>query len=90
MIKIVITVIGKDKPGIIYKISQELAKVKVNILDVSQTIMQEMFTMMMLADISHTSVEFLYLKQNLIAIGKELGVQINVQREEIFNEMAKI
>ena len=49
-----------------------------------------MFTMMMLADISHTSVEFLYLKQNLIAIGKELGVQINVQREEIFNEMAKI
>ncbi|MCT6893476.1 MAG: ACT domain-containing protein [Bombilactobacillus mellifer] len=90
MIKIVITVIGKDKPGIIYKISQELAKVKVNILDVSQTIMQEMFTMMMLADISHTSVEFFYLKQNLIAIGKELGVQINVQREEIFNEMAKI
>ena len=90
MIKIVITVIGKDKPGIIYKISQELAKVKVNIVDVSQTIMQEMFTMMMLADISHTSVEFLYLKQNLIAIGKELGVQINVQREEIFNEMAKI
>ncbi|MGL5900134.1 MAG: ACT domain-containing protein [Lactobacillaceae bacterium] len=90
MIKIVITVIGKDKPGIIYKISQELAKSKVNILDVSQTIMQEMFTMMMLADISHTSVEFLYLKQNLIAIGKDLGVQINVQREEIFNEMAKI
>lgn len=90
MIKIVITVIGKDKPGIIYKISQELAKSKVNILDVSQTIMQEMFTMMMLADISHTSVEFLYLKQNLIAIGKDLGVQINVQCEEIFNEMAKI
>lgn len=90
MIKIVITVVGKDKPGIIYKVAQTLAAARVNILDVSQTIMQDTFTMMMLADMANASSDFSELKQNLIHTGSELGIEINVQREEVFNAMAKL
>ncbi|BDR56455.1 ACT domain-containing protein [Xylocopilactobacillus apis] len=90
MIKIVITVIGKDTPGIVAGISTKLADVKANILDISQTIMQDMFTMMMSADIQNAEVDFKELKSILTEEGKVLGVEVNVQREDIFNAMANI
>ncbi|BDR58445.1 ACT domain-containing protein [Xylocopilactobacillus apicola] len=90
MVKIVITVLGQDRPGIIAGISQKLAQKQVNILDVSQTIMQGMFTMIMSADMGESNIEFIQLKKELMEEGKALGVEINVQREDIFNAMANI
>ena len=81
--KAVITVIGKDRIGIIAKISGVLAKQKVNILDISQTIMQEMFTMMMLVDISSAVLPFAALSEKLDEAGKELGLQVKIQHEDI-------
>jgi len=86
----VITVIGKDKIGIIAKISGVLAEHKVNILDISQTIMQEMFTMMMLVDISSTVLPFTALAEKLDDAGKELGLQVKIQHEDIFDSMHRI
>lgn len=86
----VITVIGKDKKGIIAGVSTELAKCDINILDISQTILQEYFTMIMLVDLSETSIKFDELNQRFDAIGKELGVSIRAQHEDIFNSMHEI
>lgn len=86
----VLTVIGKDKVGIIAGVSQKLAELEVNILDVSQTIMADYFTMMMMLDIATSKVEFDEIKQKLGQLGVELGVSIKVQREEIFDTMHKL
>jgi len=88
--KAVITVIGKDRIGIIAKISGVLAEHKVNILDISQTIMQEMFTMMMLVDISSAVLPFAALSEKLDEAGKELGLQVKIQHEDIFDSMHRI
>lgn len=88
--KAVITVIGKDRVGIIAGVSQMLADCNVNVLDISQTIMQDMFTMIMLVDINKISVAFNKLSDKLNALGSDMGLSITIQREEIFNSMHRI
>ncbi|MCG8500062.1 MAG: ACT domain-containing protein [Firmicutes bacterium] len=86
----VITVIGKDKVGIIAGVSAILANCNVNILDISQTTMQDIFTMITLVDISKMSVGFSELSDRLEEKGKELGLEIKAQHEDIFNSMHRI
>lgn len=86
----VITVIGKDRKGIIAGVSTALAKCDINILDISQTILQEYFTMIMLVDLSEMTVKFDELNDILDAKSKELGVSIRTQHEDIFNSMHEI
>ncbi len=86
----IVTVIGKDKPGIISKVSTILADNKVNIEDISQTIVQGNFTMIMLCDLSSATLVLKELKTVLENLGNEIGVSIHVQHEEIFNAMHKI
>lgn len=88
--KAIITVIGKDKSGIIAKVSTKLADNNINIEDISQTIMQGFFTMVMLVDISASKVEFTSLVNDMKALGAEIGVHIYVQHEDIFDSMHKI
>ncbi|MBC1473851.1 ACT domain-containing protein [Listeria grandensis] len=88
--KAILTVIGKDNVGIIAGVSQELSELEINILDVSQTIMDGYFTMMMMLDISTTTKAFDEIKRRLAKKGEALNVKINIQREEIFNSMHKL
>ncbi len=88
MNKAVITVIGKDTVGIIAKVSNLLFENGINILDISQTIMQDLFTMIMLVDIKDVQVGDLQEKLDVIA--KEMSLSIRVQNEEIFNSMHRI
>lgn len=88
--KAIITVIGKDKSGIIAKVSTKLADNDINIEDISQTIMQGFFTMVMLVDISSSKLDFNLLVSEIKELGKEIGVDIYVQHEDIFNSMHKI
>ncbi|KUG02871.1 act domain-containing protein [hydrocarbon metagenome] len=86
----IITVLGHDRVGIIYGISGVLANNNVNILDISQTILQGFFTMVMVVDVSDSQVEFAQLKEQLDLKGKELGLQVNLQHEDIFKFMHRI
>lgn len=86
----IVTVIGKDKPGIIAKVSASLADNSINIEDISQTIVQDNFTMIMLCDLSSAKTTLKELKAKLVALGDEIGVSIHVQHEDIFNAMHKI
>lgn len=86
----VITVIGYDKVGLIAGISAVLLKANVNILDISQTTMQDLFTMIMLTDLEKMNMDFSKLKDLLMQKGQELGVDIRIQREEIFQSMHRI
>ena len=88
MNKAVITVIGKDTVGIIAKVSNLLFENGINILDISQTIMQDLFTMIMLVDIKDVQVGDLQEKLDVIA--NEMNLSIRVQSEEIFNSMHRI
>ena len=88
--KAIITVVGKDKVGIIFSVTKVLAEKSVNVEDISQTILQDYFTMMMLVNLSDVSCEFLELQTSLEDLGKELGLSIKIQREEIFNYMNDI
>ena len=88
--KAIITVIGKDRIGIIAQVSSILAKNMVNILDISQTILQENFTMIMLVDLSKMKISFSELSKKLDEKGKTLGLQIKVQREEVFKAMHQV
>lgn len=85
--KAILTVIGKDQVGIIAGVSTELQKLNINILDVTQTIMQGYFTMIMMLDLSKTSSDFDNVKKVLLTKGQALGVDVKIQREEIFNSM---
>lgn len=83
----ILTVIGKDKVGIIAEISSKLLQFNINILDVNQTIMDEYFTMIMMLDLKNANEDFDKIKKELLAKGEELGVDVKIQREEIFNSM---
>ena len=85
--KAILTVIGKDKVGIVAGISNELLKLNINILDVNQTIMDKYFTIIMMLDLKDSSYEFDEIKSSLIKKGEELLVDVKIQREEIFNSM---
>ena len=86
----VLTVMGIDKTGIIAKTSGLLYERIVNILDINQTIMQNIFTMVMLIDIKNMNVDFGELTDELNKLGEELGVEIRVQHEDIFKSMHRI
>lgn len=86
----VVTVVGKDKTGIIAKVSTFLAEKGVNILDISQTILQEYFTMIMLVDTSGAEEELSVLAAECTEMGKNIGMSIHLQHEEIFNAMHRI
>ena len=90
MNKIIITVVGKDTVGIIAKVCTYLSEHKVNILDISQTIVQDYFNMMMVVDASEADVDFDALSEALDGIGHEIGVNIRAQREEIFDSMHRV
>lgn len=90
MKKTIITVVGKDRVGIIAKICTYLANNQVNILDISQTIVQGFFNMMMIVDIHNSMKEFTILAEELEQIGEEIGVAIKLQREDIFDKMHRI
>lgn len=90
MKKTIITVVGKDRVGIIAKVCTYLAENGVNILDISQTIVQDYFNMMMIVDANQSSKEFQQIAEELDAIGKEIGVIIKAQHEDIFDMMHRI
>lgn len=88
--RVVITVLGKDRVGIIAGVSTVLAENNVNILDISQTILQDIFTMVMVCDIRNCKIDFGTLKERLEGKGEELGLQIRVQHEDVFQFMHRI
>lgn len=90
MNKVIITVVGKDTVGIIAKVCAYLAEHRINILDISQTIVDEFFNMMMVVDASKADTELASVIEALDAIGEEIGVSIKCQREEIFDKMHRI
>ena len=90
MKKAIITVVGKDTVGIIAKTSAYLAKTNINILDISQTVVQDFFNMMMIVDISGATKSFDKLGADLTKLGTEMGLRIRVQKEEIFEKMHRV
>ncbi len=90
MEKCIITVVGKDQVGIIAKVCTFLADHNVNILDISQTILQGYFNMMMIVDASEAADDFSALVEDIDALGKSIGVKIKLQHEEIFDMMHRI
>ena len=90
MNKVIITVVGKDTVGIIAKICTYLAEHGLNILDISQTILQGYFNMMMITDMTQAKKPFLEVSDELAKLGESIGVIIKCQREEIFNSMHRI
>ncbi len=90
MEKAIITVVGKDQVGIIAKVCVFLAEHDVNILDISQTILQGYFNMMMIVDATQSADQFGELIQGLEALGEEIGVTIKLQHEDIFNKMHRL
>lgn len=88
--KAIVTVVGKDRVGIIASVCTQLAAFNVNVLDISQTVMQGYFTMMMAVDISQCGVPVAELARRMDQAGKEMGLSIHVQREDIFQAMHRI
>ncbi|GAA3196168.1 ACT domain-containing protein [Lentilactobacillus kefiri] len=88
--KAVITVIGHDQIGIVAKVSQRLATLKVNITDISQTLMHGDFTMMLMGEWDTDDVKFDVVKQGLLDLAKETGLSINIQRQELFDAIQKL
>ena len=90
MNRTIITVVGKDTKGIIAKVCTYLADNNVNILDISQTIVQEYFNMMMIVDMGKMNASFETVADELTKLGESVGVQVKCQREEIFDVMHRI
>ena len=88
--KAILTVIGKDKSGIIAGVSNMLAEKNINIEDISQTIMQGYFTMIMLVDLKNSTVSMDELTKTANALGDKIGVKIILQHEDIFNAMHRV
>ena len=90
MNRIIITVVGKDTIGIIAKICTYLAANKINIMDISQTIIQGFFNMMMIVDPSKMDISYATIIDEITKIGENTGVQVKCQREDIFDKMHRI
>ena len=88
--KAVVTVTGKDKVGIIAMASTECAKYGANIVDISQTVLNEYFAMIMLVSLEGLTVDFSVFADSLTKTGREVGVDIRVMHEDIFNTMHRI
>lgn len=90
MKKTIITVVGKDTVGIIARVCTYLADTEINILDISQTIVQGYFNMMMIVDMNHAAKDFGMICDELDGLGQQIGVIIKCQKEEIFDMMHRI
>ena len=88
--KAIVTVVGKDRVGIIANVCTALAGFNVNVLDISRTVMQGYFTMMMATDVSASNIPMAQLAAELEKLGKEMGLSIRIQREDIFEAMHRI
>ena len=88
--RIIVSVIGKDRVGIIANVSAVLAEADANILDISQSLMDEFFVMIMMVDIEQARVSFGELKSKLNAKGEQMGLRIDAQHEDVFNFMHRV
>lgn len=88
--KAVITVIGKDMVGILAKVTDICAKCGINVLEVTQSILQDLFAMVMLVDMANSSADVAALSERMDELGSEMGLKIHVMHEDIFNSMHKI
>ena len=88
--KAVVTVVGKDQVGIIAGVCTQLASYNVNVLDISQTVMQGYFTMMMVVDVSGASLPLAELAKQMEDRGREMNLSIRLQREDIFEAMHRV
>lgn len=86
----VITVVGKDTVGILAKVSGACAECNVNVSEVSQTVLQDMFCMIMMCDITNISIDFGSFADKLSDLGKDMGLSVHVMHEDIFNSMHRI
>ncbi len=88
--KAIITVIGKDSIGILAKVSDACASADVNIVEVTQSVLQDMFAMVMLVEIDKSNIGFDQLRESLNAVGESTNTKIHIMHEDIFNSMHKI
>lgn len=88
--KAVITVIGKDMVGILARVSGKCAEANANVIEVTQSVLQDMFAMIMLVDITGLTVPFAAMADSLDQLGQELGLSVHVMHEDIFNSMHRI
>ena len=88
--KAVMTVIGKDSVGILAKVSEACSKADVNIVEVTQSVLQDMFAMIMLVEIDKSNIGFEQLRTNLKAVGESTNTKVHVMHEDIFNSMHRI
>lgn len=88
--KVIITVIGNDKVGIVAAVSQKLAQLNINIIDMSQTLMQGNFTMMLVGELDKTAESFATVQTQLTKLGTQIDVTIRIQRQELFDAIQKL
>ncbi len=88
--RIVLTIVGEDKVGIIAKVSNTLAEMNINIININQNIMQGFFNMVLIADMSNANVTLAAARDKMTALGENIGVEIRLQSEEIFTAMHRI
>ena len=88
--KAIVTVVGKDRVGIIAAVCVQLAEYNINVLDISQTVMQGYFTMMMVVDVSNSTATIAELVKIMEEKGREMGLSIRLQREDIFQAMHRV
>lgn len=86
----VLTVVGKDTVGIIAEVSHILKEHKINILDITQSILDDLFVMVMLTDISSTTLQFPALVEAMNTLGDKMGLKIHVMHEDVFNSMHRV
>lgn len=90
MQKALVSVTGKDKPGIIAKVSTALFELNINVLEISQTILDGYFTMLMIVDMTDATVNFSGVAEKLNELGEKMGEVINIQRTDVFDAMHRI
>ncbi len=88
--RVVLTIVGEDKVGIIAKVSNALADMNINIININQNIMQGFFNMVLIADMANANVPLAAARDKMAALGEEIGVEIRLQSEEIFTAMHRI
>ena len=88
--RVVITVLGKNRPGIVAGVTRVLSDANVDIRDITQSIIEDIFTMTLIADASTAALDFTELQEMLVAAGEELGVTVEMQREDVFQFMYRL
>lgn len=88
--RVVLTIVGNDKVGITAKVSNALAEMNINIININQNIMQGFFNMVLIADMAEANVPIAEARDKMAALGEEIGVEIRLQSEEIFSAMHRI